>query len=86
MEREVKMANVWYDDFQPLKEGIWKVPIKWLLNQATQCGLNGEEYMAIAVKDKKLYIEGYRPAGNAITLIKSWAEEFEPWPNYPIIE
>jgi hypothetical protein len=83
MEKEVSMLSVWHDDFQPDKEAIWKVPAKWLLSQASQCSLNGEEYMAIAIKDKKLYIHGYRPAGNAIKLIESWAEEFDPWPDYP---
>ncbi len=82
MEKEVSMANVWHDDFRPAKDAIWKVPVKWLLDQVLQCDLNGGEYMAIAVKDKKLYIQGYRPAGNAITLRRSWAEEFDPWPDH----
>jgi hypothetical protein len=83
--KEVIMAQVWHDDFQPLKGEAWKVPVKWLHSQLLQCSLNGDEDVVVAVKDKKLYIQGYRTAENEVKLVRSWAEEFPPWGYTPQI-
>lgn len=76
----------WHNDFQPDTGAIWKVPVNWLLNHVTQCNQKGTQFIAIAVKNGQLYIEGYQSVQEAKTLTRPWAEEFDPWPNYPNIE
>jgi hypothetical protein len=73
----------WHNNFQPATDAIWKVPVEWLLNHVTQCDQKGVEYIGIAVKDGQLYIEGYQSDKKATTPTRPWAEEFDPWPNYP---
>lgn len=83
----MEQEQVWHDDFQPVEqaEAIWKVPVEWLLSQISLFDRKQDKYIGIAVKDNHLYIEGYNlKRKSELKFSKSWAEEFDPWPDYPV--